>query len=77
MSRMYRLNHDGTVELCDDTPDETWLGPKYMHSTMRAGRWIKSTYVARSGAVMITGEREYIDESEVPNVIKLAVMIGG
>lgn len=76
MSHMYRLNHDGTVEECDDCPDETWLGPKYSRSAMRKDQWIKNTYVARAGSIMTTGERSYVDESEVPNIIKLAHAIG-
>lgn len=67
MSRMYRLNHDGTVELCDDTPDEVPSGVKYQRSTMRDGAWIRIT----SGGYI----RRYIPEHEVPNIIKLAVLL--
>lgn len=71
MRHMYRLNHDGTVERCDDTPDVTYLGPKYSLSNMRTGVWI---CVDMNYA---NGMRHYVPEHEVPNVIKLADMIGG
>lgn len=70
MSKMYRLNHDGTVSQVEDTTEVCLLGPRYSRSTMRAGQWIFLN--ANLGVY----QRRYIDESEVPNIIKLASMIG-
>lgn len=62
MSNMFRLNHDGTVDRCDDTPDQYYRGDKYKRSKMREGRWV------------FVGEdlqRLYIDDVDVPQIIKM------
>lgn len=70
MANMFRLNHDGTVDKVDDTPDREWLGPKYMRSAMRANQWVKVTYFC-TGVRNVEGERVYVDDSEVPDIIKM------
>lgn len=62
MVNMFRLNHDGTVDKVDDTPDPEWLGPKYMRSAMRANKWV---------FVPEDLNRVYVDDSEVPDIIKM------
>lgn len=69
MPKMFRLNHDGTVDVVDDTPDKEWLGPKYMRSTMRQGMWVFCNYYMMMGVTQ--GERMYVHESCVPEVIKM------
>lgn len=66
MNIMLRLNHDGTVDRCDDTPDVTYHGPKYQRSKIREGKWIH-LYRESHGAM----NREYLDDSEVPPIIKM------
>lgn len=62
MSNMFRLNLDGTVDKVDDTPDQYYKGDKYMRSKMRVGRWVH---------IPEDLSRVYIDESEVPRVIRM------
>ena len=62
MAKMFRLNHDGTVDTVDDTPDQYYRGDKYMHSAMRKGRWV---YVPEDL------NRVYIDDVDVPDIIKM------
>lgn len=62
MANMFRLNHDGTVDRVDDTPDQYYQGDKYMRSAMRAGMWVH---------IPEDLNRVYIDDSEVPAVIKM------
>lgn len=62
MSNMFRLNLDGTVDKVDDTPDQFYQGDKYMRSAMRAGRWV---YIPEDL------NRVYIDDCEVPQIIKM------
>ena len=66
---MFRLNHDGTVDKVDDTPDPEWLGPKYMRSAMRANQWVMNTYFIENHITV--GDRVYVDDSEVPDIIKM------
>lgn len=66
MPKMFRLNHDGTVDLCDDTPDFPYKGPKYMRSSMRHGVWVY-IYIDDRGE----HHREYIDDRAVPDIIKM------
>lgn len=67
MSKMFRLNVDGTVDVCDDTPDVDIRVKKYQKSAMREDQWIFIYW----HNLALTWSREYIDKSEVPNVIKM------
>jgi hypothetical protein len=68
-AKMYRLNaSDNSVVRCDDTPDGSFLGNKYMKSTMRKGQWVFLD--------CDRGIRSYINESEVPKPVLMAVLCG-
>ena len=64
---MFRLNVDGTVDVCDDTPDVDRRGRKYQKSAMREDQWIFIYWDNR----WAEWNKKYIDKSEVPNVIKM------
>lgn len=67
MSKMFRLNVDGTVDVCDDTPDVDIRVKKYQKSAMHEDQWIFIYWHNFD----LRWSREYIDKSEVPNVIKM------
>lgn len=69
MANMFRLNHDGTVDRVDDTPDPEWLGPKYMRSAVREAMWVMSSYYIKDNRTV--GERLYVHDCEVPDIIKM------
>lgn len=64
---MWRLNKDGTIDECDDTPDEDKTGLKYRRSLMRKGRWAHYYYSERWNS----WTSKYIDDCEVPKIIKM------
>lgn len=64
---MFRLNADGTVDVCDDTPDEDKRGKKYMKSGMNENQWVYIYWSERWNE----WNRKYIDKSEVPKIIKM------
>lgn len=67
MSNMFRLNKDGTVDRCDDTPDEDISGVKYCKSQMRNGRWVCMYWNTRWNE----WTKKYVDAGEVPKIIKM------